>query len=292
MIRKFHYSFIDKLCFYLSYFFYKGIIPLEVKKPKWKMWWYEFVYTIAKFKDYQINVPWKYATDTIETRFGMFKIRKNTSDAANVSPAFERRDQNYLLRLIKRLIEEDKKVLFLDIGGDLGSYSVLVANQLDKKSVKIKCFEPIEPSCLLIKENMLLNHIEDKVELHPVALLNENNDNAEMRLNIGTPGSSSMKNEHDQNSKIVSIKTRRLDDMIGDLVSEFDAIVCKIDVEGVEQEVLEGATGILQTGKEIYIMVEDFIDPKIISYLENSGWSFMAKVTTYNSWWSYKDTTK
>ena len=100
MLKKYSYSIVDKLRFYFSYFYYKLIIPFEVKRPRMKMWWYEFVYSMAKFRDYQLSVPWKYAIDRIETRFGKFKIRINTSDAANVSPAFERSDQNYLLQLI------------------------------------------------------------------------------------------------------------------------------------------------------------------------------------------------
>ena len=286
MKKKFHYSFIDKLLFYVSYFFYKIIIPLEVKNPRWKMWWYEFKYTLGKFKDYNTSIPWRYSQSKIRTKFGVFKIRANTSDAANVSPAFERRDINYLLRLIKKHVKKDKRVLFLDIGADLGGYSVIVANHFKVDTVKVKCFEPVEGSCLLIKENLVLNNIENKVELYPVALLNKKNDHAQIKLDPVTPGSNSMTSEG--KSRTISIKTERLDDVIVEEISDYDAIVFKIDVEGVEQEVLEGAQRVINSGKEIYVMVEDFIKPEIINYLQKNDFDFLAKVTSYNSWWHFQ----
>lgn len=286
MKNKYHYSFLDKLFFYLSYFFYKIIIPFEVRDPRWKMWWYEFRYTIAKFKDYNRSIPWKYSRNIIKTKFGTFRIRTGTSDAANVSTAFERRDINYLLRLVRKLINKGKKVLFLDIGADLGGYSVIVASYFRKDAVKVKSFEPVEASCFLIKENLALNNIEDKVELYPVALLNNKNDRAEIKLDSVTPGSSSMTSEGE--NRTLFIKTDKLDNVIGGEIPDYDAIVFKIDVEGVEQEVLEGAKGVIDSGKDIYIMVEDFIKPEIINYLGKNDFDFLAKVTSYNSWWHYQ----
>ncbi len=253
------------------------------------MWWYEFKYTIAKFKDYNKSIPWRYSQSKIRTKFGLFKIRADTSDAANVSTAFERRDINYLLRLIKKFIKTGKKVLFLDIGADLGGYSVIVANRFAKDPVRIKCFEPVEESCSLIRENLAINGIEDNVELYPVALLNEKKEQAEIMLDTITPGSSSMTGEGEAENKTVIIRTEKLDDVIGGEISEYDAIVFKIDVEGVEKEVLLGSQGILNSGKDIYAMVEDFVNPEIIMYLEKNGFNFMTKVTSYNSWWYYNN---
>ncbi|MGD9201635.1 MAG: hypothetical protein PVI26_08745, partial [Chitinispirillia bacterium] len=72
MKKKFHYSTIDKVTFYFSYFLYKLIIPFEVRKPRLKMWIYEWIYSLAKFKDYSYSVTWKYPIDTIWTKFGNF----------------------------------------------------------------------------------------------------------------------------------------------------------------------------------------------------------------------------
>ena len=287
--RKFQYSVLDIITFYVSYFFYKLIIPFEVRKPRWKLWIYEWIYSLAKFIDYNNSVSWKHPIDTIWTKFGIFKIRINTSDAANVSPAFERRDQNYLIQLISRLISSGKRVLFLDIGADLGSYSVLVANKFKNKQIAIKTFEPISESCALIEENIKKNSIEDYVSIYPFALANENNDNSTMELNCDTPGSSTMKKGSEiKVKKQIHIKTKKLDDILYKETGDFDSIIFKIDVEGMEKEVILGSQKIIESKKEIYLMVEDFIDPEIIDYLHKSKWDFIRKVTSYNSWWFFK----
>ena len=285
MGQKYKYSIVSKISFYLSYFWYKLILPFEVKTPKFRLWLYEWKYSIMKFKGYEISIPWKSSIDKIETIFGKFRIRLNTSDAANVSPAFERRDLNYLKRLIRQKLSKNRSVLFLDIGGDLGSYSVFVANSFKNKAVTIKCFEPIEESWSLIKENISSNNANSQFELYPFALYNEDNDNGEIRLDIDTPGSSSIKNDSSKNVKIIKIVTRRLDGVVDKEILKYDSIICKIDVEGVEQEVIEGMEKILSKTDDLTVMVEDFVNPEIIEYLERSNWSFISKVTSYNSWW-------
>ncbi|MBN1981708.1 MAG: FkbM family methyltransferase [Chitinivibrionales bacterium] len=283
--KKLRYSLCQKAAFYASYFFYKLLLPLEVKKPALKLWVYEWLYTIAKFKNYSLNIPWFFKEEQITTRFGSFIIRKHTSDAANVSPAFERRDQNYLLRLIRSEVANGRRVLFLDIGADLGTYSVLVANQFSNKPVTVYAFEPMEESCRLIEKNIALNNRHCAFRLYPLALLDKSQDSVSMCLNASTPGSSSLQAENTEGRR--TIRTETLDRLILNNIAAFDTIVFKIDVEGVEQAVLQGGSQVIASGKRVFCMVEDFIVPAIIPFMENSGWSFLAKVTSYNSWWHY-----
>ena len=280
-MTEFKFSVIGKLTFYASYFWYKLILPLEVKSPRLSMWWYELVYTAHKFRDYEYCLPWKSSVDVITTRFGSYKIRTNTSDAANVSPAFERRDLNHLFVLINSLSKAGKRVLFLDIGGDIGTYSVAVANHFNSKSVDVICFEPIPASCNLIRDNIERNQLAGKVELIEVALMDEAHDSLKICLNSMAPGSSSVKGTGEE----FFVKARRLDQLLADRVGRFDTMVLKIDVEGVEESVLRGASGLLGQGVETHLMVEDFIDRSIITYLESENWMFEGKLTEYNSWW-------
>lgn len=283
MNKKFRFSKFSKLKFYISYFFYKLILPLEVKSPKVQMWLYEFVYTLAKFKNYESSVTWPFRRSIIETKFGIYKIRSKTSDAANVSPAFERSDINYLLRVLQKCTG---KTLFLDIGGDLGSYSVLVANR--HSNVVVKCFEPVAESCELIRENATLNNIANLIKVYPYALSNKHDDKGEIIVDCATPGSSSMTQSVGGAVKRIPIQERRLDDILEDPISRYETIIMKLDVEGMEQAVLEGALKVTSQGKQVILMVEDFVEPSIIEYLESNNWSFLAKVTTYNSWWIKK----
>lgn len=212
MDNRYSYGLLEKIKFYSSYFFYKLIIPLEVTKPKPKMWWYELIYSLAKFKNYSVNLKFPFRDNTIQTKFGIFKIRPNTSDAACVSPAFERRDLNHLLKLLRNLTLQNKKVIFCDVGADLGSYSITVANRF--KNVDIKSFEPIEENCQLLRENLALNKAAHIVEVFPVALTDKDNSTMTMQFNVDSPGSSSLFSTRAKTVKNYLVRTTRLDSIL------------------------------------------------------------------------------
>lgn len=284
----YRYSLIQRIAFYISYFFYKLILPFEVKRPRLKMLWYELLYTLHKFIRYDSSYPFPYPEDQIWTRFGKFKVRRKTSDAANVSPAFERRDVNYLLRLAGSLSAKGKKAVFLDVGGDIGTYSILMGNRFS--GLDIYCFEPISQSIELIRENIALNSLVDRVRLMPYALGKTEGQEVEIALNVWAPGSSTAAIDEKMAGDaeayaIEKFKIRTLDKNILPLLQEHDAVIIKIDVEGMEQSVLEGGQQLLKSGKLIYIMVEDFIDRSVVAYLESQGARFLGKFTDYNSWW-------
>lgn len=280
-MKKFAYSMMDRVEFYCSYFWYKLILPLEVRSPRFSLWVYELAYTAHKFRAYEYCLPWKSKMDVITTRFGSFKVRRNTADAANVSPAFERRDLNHLFKVIDGLSSSGKRVLFLDVGGDIGTYSVAVGNRFKSVPVDVVCFEPIPASCDLIRDNIKRNQLMDKVELIEVALMDEAQDGLKICLNALAPGSSRVGGDGEE----VLVRADRLDNLFLDRVEDFDVMVLKIDVEGVEENVLRGASNLLEQGVETYLMVEDFIDRSIVTYLEDHNWSFEGKLTEYNSWW-------
>ena len=281
VVKLFSYRIIDKVFFYFSYFWYKLIIPFEVRSPRFSLWRYEFVYTAHKFFNYEYCLPWRFSTNLIVTRFGSFEIRHNTADAANVSPAFERRDLNRLIKVISSLGKMNQKVLFLDVGGDIGTYSIAIGNRFSSQEVDIICFEPIPDSAQLVRNNIKRNQRDNNVELMELALMDKQEDKLRICLNTMAPGSSSVKGEGEE----VFVKADRLDNLLKLRADKYDAIVLKIDVEGVEENVLRGASDLLNRGIKTHLMVEDFIDTSIIKYLENEGWVFKGKYTEYNSWW-------
>jgi len=283
---EFKFRLKDKIVFYGKYFALKVFyLWFEVKKPKFKMFIYEMLYSVTKFVDYASLFPSPFRTDIVETKFGIFRIRPHTADMSNVSPAFERRDIDYLLKLIYKLKNEDKKILFLDIGANIGTFTITVGNKFkDYENLHIIAFEPASSSYALLKENINLNNLQEKVEIYDFALFNEDDKEIGFRFNYEAPGSSSLKlSGSGTDSKRVI--TRTLDYVIGKKIDDYDVIVFKIDVEGVETEVLKGAKEILNSSKEVYLLVEDFVNPAVINYLERIGAEFIHKLTPYNSWW-------
>lgn len=281
---QFRFTLKDKTAFYLRYFISKVFcLWFEVRKPKLRLFLYEIVYSAKKFINYESLYPCPFDTDMVETIFGKFRIRPHTADMSNVSPAFERSDVDYLLRLIKRLRNEKKKILFLDIGSDLGTYAVTIANRFkDYESIKILAFEPAKSSHELLKENIRLNGLSEKVEPYNFALFSEDNKELELEFDESAPGVSTLKASGSE--KVIA---RTLDSVIAKDIKNHDAIVLKIDVEGVETEVLRGAERMLGSGMEAYLLVEDFVNPEIVSYLNGIGAEFITKLTPYNSWWHY-----
>jgi FkbM family methyltransferase len=283
---QFKYKLKDKIVFYWKYFILKIFyLWFEVKTPKVKMFVYELLYSAKKFIDRSSLLPSPFKEDFVETRFGKFRIRPHTVDMSNVSPAFERRDVDYLLNLIRHLKEQDRKILFMDIGADIGTFSVTVGNQFKNyKNLHIIAFEPAESSYSILKENLRINNLQDKVEIYRLALFSEDNREIDFHFNPDAPGSSGLKFP-DSPLASQKVTTKTLDSVLNGKAEAFDVLILKMDVEGVETEVIKGGKNILNAGKDIYLLVEDFINPAIIEYLETINAEFICKLTPYNSWW-------
>lgn len=283
---KYRYRLKDKIIFYWKYFITKIFyIWFEVKTPKFKMFLYELLYSSMKFIDRASLLPSPFKDDLVETKFGLFKIRPGTVDMSNVSPAFERRDVDYLLDLIRQLMKSGKRILFADIGADIGTFTVTVGNRFrDYDKIFIAAFEPANSSYALLEENIKLNRLEDKTGKYKFALFNEDDREMEFSFNIKAPGASGLGRQGSSADR-QKVFTKTLDSLLIDKITSYDVIVLKIDVEGVETEVLQGGSKILHSVKDVYLLLEDFVNPLIIDYLENIKAEFICKLTPYNSWW-------
>ncbi len=60
----------------------------------------------------------------------------------------------------------------------------------------------------------------------------------------------------------------------------------KVDVEGAERSVIDGAGAPRGLFEAVFIMVEDFVDPGICDFLESDGFGFVCRLTPCNSFWS------
>jgi FkbM family methyltransferase len=284
---QFKYSIKDKALFYLRYFFLKVFsIWFEVKRPKLKMFLYEMLYSAWKLMDYKSQKPSPFKTDMVETVFGRFRIRPYTVDMANVSPAFERMDVDFLLTSIGRLVKENKKILFIDIGADLGTFSVTVGNRhRDYSALSLMAVEPADSSFGILEENIRLNGLEDKATLHHLALYSEDGLELDFSFNPTAPGTSGLSAGGEGTVKVM---TKTLDTLLSDKIGSYDALVLKMDVEGAESAILRGAQKTLKSIKETYLMVEDFVNPEVIKNLEEMGARFITKLTPYNSFWVFQ----
>ncbi|MDH3327725.1 MAG: FkbM family methyltransferase [Desulfobulbaceae bacterium] len=284
----FEFTFTNRLAFYWSYFLSKTILLwFEVKKPKFAMFVHEMRYSLNKFIDNRSMAGSPFATEYVETCSGKFNIRPHSTDMSIISPAYERRDTLYLTRLLHRLISLDRKILVLDIGAHVGAFSVMTGNSFrDYKNLHIMAFEPALQEFQLLEKNIACNHLSEKVETCNVFLSSIDGRKlsqhfyGETAEEVSVGPSSTCKG----NDEV----THTLDSLLGDRIQNFDSIVMKIDTEGAETTILKGGIKLLKSGADIYLLVEDFINPEIVTFLEQLGATFVTKRTPYNSWWQLK----
>jgi FkbM family methyltransferase len=274
-----------KMYFYANYAVSKFVLLLfEVRTPRIRMYLYELSYVASKLLPTMKIDPYKIGITHVHTTAGKFTVRPNTIDAACVSPAFERQDMKKLQREVGRLLAADKRVLFIDIGADIGTYTISLLNRHRHPHLTAIAFEPSSKSYQILLENVRLNDLEPRVTIINSALGDEPGD-IELFYNESAPGSSSMNsaNAPGSTAELVSIDT--LDAVMKRYDLNHDVIVIKADIEGYEQIALAGGKQTLH-GTPVILLVEDCVDPSIATWLQAASFRFETKLTPYNSWWT------
>jgi len=145
--------------------------------------------------------------------------------------------------LLHTLHEED---LFLDIGANVGSYTILASCVVGAHTIAI---EPIVNTFKNLTRNIKINNIEEKV----------------MSLNIGVSnevGILTFTSELDTKNKVIEIADTLKScvqvsvDTVDNILSGRTANVIKIDVEGWEANVLKGMAISLKDPSLLAIIVE------------------------------------
>lgn len=149
---------------------------------------------------------------------------------------------------------------FLDIGANVGSYTVLASGVRGATTI---AFEPDPLSSERFMRNVSVNNLADKVALHRVALgardgeafFTSGRDTMNRMAAAGEAGS-------------VAVPVKRLDSIAG----AGDAVLIKMDVEGFEADVLAGAEAKLASPHLIAIITEGH-DQEIVATLTRHGFA-------------------
>lgn len=123
--------------------------------------------------------------------------------------------------------------LFLDVGANVGSYTVLAAKVCGARTV---AFEPDPGAAVSLRRNIAANGIGDLVTVEEVALGPENGETA-FTKGLGTMNRVAAAGD----PSVQTVKVRRLDDIAEAAGPTF----VKLDVEGFEEQVLGGAARVL-----------------------------------------------
>jgi FkbM family methyltransferase len=129
---------------------------------------------------------------------------------------------------------------FLDIGANVGYFSLLAAV---KCKVKVVAFEPQSPIAALLLNSVAFNKLQKLVKVEQIAL---SDTQATMRMTScpTNTGHSQLANTDDKNGQSYLVSVVALDDWVKE--NPLGPVsVCKIDTEGAELRVLRGMSQLL-----------------------------------------------
>lgn len=119
--------------------------------------------------------------------------------------------------------------LFVDVGANIGSYSILAAGVSKAKAIAI---EPIPATFAKLKQNILLNQLESYIQPHFVGLAEEP---GHLHFTTSKGQQNHVVPPGDQMSSIaVSVNT------LDNIIVRQDPILLKIDAEGYETAIIRG----------------------------------------------------
>lgn len=154
------------------------------------------------------------------------------------------------------LIRENEISAFLDVGANIGLYSVFVSHLAP--SAEVHAFEPVTRNYHQLCANLLINGLSGRVQPHCIAL-SDRDERAIIHIDPSSTGVSRMSLEDGSRSADVftqqeQIQGRRLDNLLS---WEDHRIFIKIDVEGHELSALRGMTRLL-ADNQVILQVEAF----------------------------------
>jgi FkbM family methyltransferase len=147
----------------------------------------------------------------------------------------EKEETGIVIKILNHLLKIQNISLY-DIGANSGYYGILSAF-LYKNKINVYSFEPLLEYIDCIKKSVYLNRL-DNLEIFECALGNKETEKTMYLAGSGSSFEKSFNGENIENKR--EIKIKRLDDLVSkEKITLPDFI--KIDVEGYELKVLQGA---------------------------------------------------
>jgi FkbM family methyltransferase len=159
--------------------------------------------------------------------------------------------------------------LFLDVGANVGVYTVLASGAVGARSIAL---EPVVGTFEKLKKNISLNQIDSRAQVLNVAVGAQQGtaqftqDYYDATNHIVAPG---------ENAAYCDIQIRTIDEIVGSRIPD----IVKIDIEGYELPALEGAKKTLSSPELRAIIIElngsgaryGFDDNSIVQMLTSNG---------------------
>ena len=183
--------------------------------------------------------------------------------------------------------KKKKKIIFWDIGSNIGLYSIYAATKI--KNIEVISFEPSTSNLRILSRNISINHLENKIKIFQVPLgIQKGNflEFQEKKFNEGESNNSIDKNINFEGKKMkpankYQIFSTNIDQIIDNQILDIPDYI-KIDVDGVEHLILKGGMKLLKNPKILEIQIEineNYIDQynNVLKIMDECSFNFKEK---------------
>ena len=164
--------------------------------------------------------------------------------------AFNKIWEPEITKLVKEIIKKDQIVI--DVGANIGYFTTLFS-KLVGKTGKVYSFEPAPINFELLKRNVLVNNLQN-VLMYQIAVSNVS-DKQDLYLSTWNYGDNRLfekpRDERDLEREKIKVDTMRLAEIVQEKIN-----FIKIDVQGLEWQVIDGAKKLIDHNDDIKIIFE------------------------------------
>ena len=144
----------------------------------------------------------------------------------------------FLLKAYRQFIKEPQHGVMVDIGANIGVVSLDWASRLPH--VRIHAYEPHPATFAVLSENVAANHLDPRMTIRQQAVCRQA---GTLTLRSVAEGSMSTTAYNSSNETVdeFTVSTVSLDEVIERCAADGPVRLVKIDTEGAEADILEGA---------------------------------------------------
>ena len=172
--------------------------------------------------------------------------------------------------------------LVIDVGANIGNHAVFWAKIL---GAKVVCVEPDPRAARLLRTNIELNSLLDKVYIIEAAAGDRQGDVALIQADSSNIGKTHIMENTSDSAPYPTVPMRTIDEIVAGLDKPFDPNVSllKVDVEGFERRVIAGATQIIKRDLPIIVVELETDEDQLWAdnYLFEFGYTEMLKLPAF-----------
>ncbi len=204
----------------------------------------------------------QYYTKTIDDKQASFFCPSGTT-LYRIDSLYEKEPET--LNWINNFEEyNEKKIIFWDIGANIGLYSIYAGMKF--KNIEIICFEPSTSNTRALSRNISINNLYNKIKIFPLALSDQENIISffnETKFGEGSSISSFNSEINEVGNLLEKNKVKNKYNIYGttiDYLITNNILECpnyvKIDVDGIEHLILNGAKQLLSNNNLRELSIE------------------------------------